>query len=408
VDFPDKLDVTVVGGGPIGGITAKGLAAKGLNTVILEEHRSIGKPDHCAGLISIHGLRNLGITPSKGIILNKVRGVTVFSASGAHLTVERQCEQAYVVDRVSLDRQIVHEATRNGSALALNAKASLLEIKPEVAVINVRIGGVKGFGANIRIRSELVACCEGVLASLTKQAGLDAPNPGMRLYATQFEMSNVRLERDDIVQIHLGRNYAPGFFAWVIPTGGDSARVGLASKVPRTLSFLKYFTSSHRPASDMFGKAKVNRTYGGIVLTGGPTRRTYSDRFLAIGDCAGQTKPTTGGGVVTGGTCAKIATKVALESVATADFSKEFLEKYQRLWRKELGREFFTMLQVRRLLNCLPDGLVDRLISTATKSGLTSLMEKEGDIDRQSDLFRTVVTNPKVIVTTLLSLLGMF
>jgi geranylgeranyl reductase family protein len=408
VDFPEKLDVVVVGGGPIGGITATGLASKGLSTLMLEEHGSIGKPDHCAGLISIDGLRRLGITPSKGIILNKVRGATVFSASGAHVTVERQSEQACVIDRVSFDRQIVNEAIRGGATLALNTRASLLEISRKVALVTVDVGGAKGSKKKTKIGSELVASCEGALAGLSKNVGLDIPNPQMRLYATQFEMSNVNMERDDIVQIHLGRNYAPGFFAWVIPTGSDSARVGLASKVPRTMSFLKYFTSGRRSSSKMFMKAKVNRIYGGIVLTGGPTRRTYSDRFLAIGDCAGQTKPTTGGGVVTGGTCAKIAAQVMLESAEVADFSKGFLRRYQTMWRKEIGREFFTMLQARHILNCLPDGLIDKLISGASKIGLASLMEEEGDIDNQSNLIRNALTNPRIIVSILLTLLGVF
>ena len=406
MDFPEKFDVVVVGGGPIGGITAKGLASKGLCTLILEEHGSIGKPDHCAGLISIDGLRRLGIAPTRGVILNKVRGATIFSPSGAHLTVERQYEQACVVDRVSLDRQIVDEAIRAGSWLALNARASLLDISQEAALVTVDVGDPKSSRNKKKVRSELVASCDGALAGLSKQVGLDTPNPQMRLYATQFEMSKVNLERDDIVQIHLGRNYALGFFAWVIPTGSDSARVGLASKVPGTMARLKYFISSHHPSSEMFSKAKIDRTYGGIVLTGGPTRTAYSERFLAIGDCAGQTKPTTGGGVITGGTCAKIAVQVMMESAEAADFSKGFLRRYQKIWRRELGRELFAMLQVRHVLNCLPDRLIDRMISGASKSGLTSLIEKQGDIDRQSHLIRDAFTDPKIIVGTLFSILG--
>jgi flavin-dependent dehydrogenase len=290
--------------------------------------------------------------------------------------------------------------------VAINTKANFLEANSKAAVVTANVGNAKGSRTQVKIRSELVASCEGFLASLSKQIGLDTPNPRMRVYGTQFEMSNVNLERQDIVQMFLGRNVAPGFFAWVIPTGPDSARVGLASKVPRTLSFLKHFTLRHRPSRDMFRKAKVNRTYGGIILTGGPTRRTYSNRFLAIGDCAGQTKPTTGGGVVTGGTCAEIGAQVILKSMEAVDFSRKFLSRYQRMWKKEIGREFFTMLLARRLLNSLPDRLVDRLISTATKSGLASLMEKQGNIDQQSDLLRSVITNPRVTITALLSLLG--
>ncbi|WXG42933.1 MAG: NAD(P)/FAD-dependent oxidoreductase [Promethearchaeati archaeon SRVP18_Atabeyarchaeia-1] len=406
VTFSEKFDVVVVGGGPIGGIAAKGLAEKGLNTMILEEHTTIGQPEHCAGLISINGLGRLGITPSRRAVLNKVKGATLFSRFGAQMTVERQYDQAYVLDRASLDRQIADEAAKKGSGIALNAKATSVDIKPEEAVVATEMPSGRSSKEKMRIRADLVISCEGALANLSRQVGLGAPNPRMRLYATQFEMNGVRLERDDLVQIHLGRTFAPGFFAWVIPTGSNSARVGLASKVPKSLSLLRYFVSHHPPTCEMFAKAKVEKTFGGLVLTGGPTRRTYSNRFLAIGDCAGQTKPTTGGGVVMGGTCAKIATRVVLDCSAHTDYSKRFLERYEKEWRRELSREFSTMLWARRLMNYLPDGLLDKLVRTAVKSGLADLMEQKGDIDLQSNFLKTILRNPRIIIAPILSLLG--
>ena len=39
----------------------------------------------------------------------------------------------------------------------------------------------------------------------------------------------------------------------------------------------------------------------GRIPTTGPVRTTYADNFMMVGDVAGQTKPTTGGGVILGG-----------------------------------------------------------------------------------------------------------
>lgn len=402
----DDLDAVVIGGGPAGAIVAKGIAEKGLKVGILEEHKTVGEPPHCAGLISVRGFHRLGVTPSKDVVLNKVRGARIFSPAGDSLTVERRDEQAYVIDRVSLDRELVSDATGCGAQLLSNAKAKSIRIENTGAVIVAEIRGARSVKTEKTFWGKVVVSAEGAQSKLTSQLGLDSPNPRMKLYATQFEMSNVKLEREDLVEIFLGRKYALGFFAWVIPTGSDSARVGLASKVPKAYSLLKHFVSHNRLVADTLSKARIRKIYGGNVLTGGPIRKTFADRFLAVGDCAGQTKPTTGGGVITGGVCARIASKVVVESLFSNDFSQDFLKKYERVWRRELGQEFVLMLQLRRFLNRLPDVLIDRLIHTASRTGLTNLMEEKGDIDLQSQLIKAIIRDPRIILTFILSFLG--
>jgi digeranylgeranylglycerophospholipid reductase len=402
VSHSDEFDVLVVGGGPIGGIAAEGIARSHLSTMILEEHKSIGQPEHCAGLISLNGCRRLGITPPKRLILNGVRGATIFSPGGEKLTVERSQIQAYVVDRVSLDRYLIENAIRSKSELLLGAKVKSIRRGPTGASVTVETRGERKVKKELVLESRLVISGEGAQAKIASNIGLDAPNPRMKLYATQFEMSNVRLEREDLVEIYLG-SFASGFFAWVIPIGGDSARVGLASKEARSHTFLRYFISHHPVVAARLANAQTRKIFGGNILTGGPPEKTYSDRFLAVGDCAGQTKPTTGGGVITGGLCARMASKIAVESVLTGDFSARFLKRYEKMWRSELGREFFSMLQMRRLLNHIPLSLMDRVIRAAKSAELEKLIENKGDLDVQSQLIRTIIMDPRISIALLLS-----
>nr|MDO8099848.1 NAD(P)/FAD-dependent oxidoreductase [Candidatus Njordarchaeota archaeon] len=402
----DTFDVIVVGGGPVGGIIAKGIAEKGMKAVILEEHKTIGEPPHCAGLVSVRGFPKLGVTPSKDLVLNRVRGARIFSPSGESLTVERQNEQAYVIDRVSLDRELINGATRHGAQLLLSTRAKSIGIENTGAIVAAETTGAKNGKTDKPFWGKIVVSAEGAQSKLTSQLGLDSPNPRMRLYATQFEMSNVRLDREDLVEIFLGKSCAPGFFVWVIPTGCDSARVGLAAKVPKAYSLLRYFISHSRLVADKLNKARIRKILGGNVLTGGPIPKTFVDRFLAVGDCAGQTKPTTGGGVVTGAICARIASQVLVESLLTNNFSQSFLKKYEKMWRDELAQEFLIMLHIRRLLNRLPDALIDRLVCAARNSGLTTLIEEKGDIEFQSELIKTIIRDPRMMFMFVLSFLG--
>ena len=47
-----QADVLIVGGGPAGAAVAKGLSKNGFSVIIVEEHREIGRPVQCSGLVS--------------------------------------------------------------------------------------------------------------------------------------------------------------------------------------------------------------------------------------------------------------------------------------------------------------------------------------------------------------------
>ena len=75
--------------------------------------------------------------------------------------------------------------------------------------------------------------------------------------------------------------------------------------------------------------------------------------FLPVGDCASQVKPTTGGGVIFGLTCAKIAAETASEAIKQGDVSSDALQVYQKRCSDLLSFDFSVMLRLRRFLNSL-------------------------------------------------------
>ena len=72
------FDVHVVGAGPAGSVCARECAKKGLKVLLSEEHRRIGEPVQCSGLISKNGLDSLGVDYSKAVMWG-VRGARLFS-----------------------------------------------------------------------------------------------------------------------------------------------------------------------------------------------------------------------------------------------------------------------------------------------------------------------------------------
>src|SRR5437899_6359668 len=71
-------DVAVVGAGPAGSRTARNLARAGLRVRLLEEHRRVGVPSHCSGLISPRTLREAEI--GEDAIIHRITGAFVHTA----------------------------------------------------------------------------------------------------------------------------------------------------------------------------------------------------------------------------------------------------------------------------------------------------------------------------------------
>jgi flavin-dependent dehydrogenase len=87
---------------------------------------------------------------------------------------------------------------------------------------------------------------------------------------------------------------------------------------------------------------------------------------LVVGDAAGLTKPTTGGGIYYGLLSAEFAAHAARHALATADFSAECLAQYQRTWKAQFGRDLWWGRWFRRHAEQFTDAQIDDAFRLAT------------------------------------------
>ncbi|MHA2313608.1 MAG: geranylgeranyl reductase family protein, partial [Candidatus Thorarchaeota archaeon] len=219
-----EYDVIVVGGGPSGLISAQRVATDGHRVLVLEEHDTIGEPDHCAGLLSVSGLNSLGLQPPEEVIQNHVIGARIFSPSGHHIYVERGQREALVVDRRKFDRWLADRAHDTGASVLTGSKVRQMQWEKG------RVAGVQtGADEPNDYSSSIVINAEGSRCQISKQAGLPVVPRSSKYPAFQVEVSGADVD-EDIVDMFYGRGIAPGFFSWIIPMGDGRARVGLAAK----------------------------------------------------------------------------------------------------------------------------------------------------------------------------------
>jgi len=365
-----ETDVLVIGAGPAGLIAAREAAKRETTVTVLEEHAEIGQPCHCAGLLSVKGLECLGLPSNEFYVQNKVKGAHFFSPSGLTFTVEREKDVACVIDRGLLDKFLANKATESDAKIILNEKAKSIEHSKNSVSVQTE---------KDRYTAKIVIDAEGVSSRIIKDVGLKPIERNSAILGIQYDLKNVDVDTE-YVEVHLGKKVAPSLFAWVIPLGSDKARVGLGCKGVNPKSLLDKFMERRFSSEHV----EISEVRSGLIITGGPIDRTFCDQFLVVGDASGQVKPTTGGGVILGGICASIAGRTAAEAIVHGDCSAVFLNQYETLWQKQLGKEFGTMLLARRILNRLSDQTLDKIFRIAVKENLQDLFSADGDMDFQS------------------------
>lgn len=387
-------NAVVVGAGPTGCFAAIELAKHGVDTTVFEEHSEIGLPSHCAGHLSIRSLKNLGLySLPNNIIENTFSNATFYSPSGSRFSVHLKQPVTCTLNRELFDKFLAEKAQAAGARFRLNSRvSSLLVDNGTVVGINVeKANNIK------KVPAKIVVDAEGVGSRLLKETDLSNVSRKKLVYSVEAEIENVQNIDRDTVEVFLGKDYASGFYAWIIPLLDETAKVGLATNVGNPKVLLQKLMAKHPVASKQFIRARIRRiTFHSIPLSG-IIQKAYTDGFLAVGDAASQVKPTTGGGVIFGLTCAQIAADVASEAINKSNVSSSFLQQYQKRCIDKLGFDFRVMLQVRKFLDSLSDEKLDHAINVFNRLGVDKALSDVEEIDFQGRLFLQLLTKPAAI-----------
>ena len=197
-------------------------------------------------------------------------------------------------------------------------------------------------------------------------------------------------------EIHASNEFAPGFFTWIIPIDETTAKVGLASSEHQVVSRMKNFMNKHPPVKHRFTNAKITKSYAGQVIVGGLVRKTVKGNLIIIGDTAGQTKATTGGGVIIGGIAGSLAGKYAAEAIDDQGNMTFHLKQYDKAWRSEIEKQLRSMKRFRKLVDLLKDKAYDLAFDTVIENDLVSVIEQKGDIDKQAEVLRAILKHPAI------------
>jgi len=386
-------DVVVIGGGPSGSFAALKLAQMGADVTLFEEHSEIGVPSHCAGHLSIKGLKRLGIHPlPEEIVENSFTGARFFSPNCTQFAVRLETLVTCTVNRALFDRYIAERAQDAGAHICLNSRVVRLTFDKNGVEV-----AIEHQDQPEKMKAGMVIDAEGISSRLLRETGLQGPDRHMIVNGVEAEVEGAEDAGSDSVEVYFGSEYAPGFYGWLIPKKDGKAKVGLAAKRGNPKLFLEKMMTKHPAASKKLRSARIIRAAVHPITLGGPTQKSYSNRFLAVGDAASQVKSTTGGGVIFGMTCAAIAAQVTLEAINHDDFSLQFLSKYQKRCGEAVGFDAKTMIRMRKTLDHLSDEKLDRLIGMCARLGLEKTLRNVDDIDFQGQSLLRALRSPRML-----------
>lgn len=368
-----NFDSIIVGGSISGLLCAREISRWGLSVAVLEEDYEIGSPEHCGGLVSLDGLKKLGIIPSNRAILNEVNKAKIFSATkGFEVSTNR--DNITVVDRRELDKQVAYQAQKFGS-----------EIRTKSLVTSINYdSGKKEYVIKTKddiFYTKFVIDARGI-TSLINNSNRDGV-----LQSAQYEIYADWIIPDEII-VKFDKVKYPDFFAWIIPSGNGKGKIGVAGRKINTLQTLESFIESFS------SKYSIIRKIYAPIWIGGPLKNFVYNNMILVGDAAGQTKPTTAGGIFSCGMGGILAGNHLARYKKNVVNSS--LNDYETDWYLIFGKEFQRMLFFRKIMQRLDNKSIDAIFSLISDSDIAEI-SKFATFDFHSFALSKILGSKKAI-----------
>lgn len=374
-------DVVIVGAGPAGATAAYFLAMRGKRVALLDK-ATFPRDKRCGDAWcepALDILEEMGVIQeldAEGAV-RWVRAGGLVSPSGLSFASPDEGERAgaprvAAIRRMVCDARVARAAKRVGAELVEGASVNDVSLDDGRWTIRCkdqrRFSGrclIAADGAKSKIARDLGVVTTGVNSVASRQyikgGTHNFTSDGVLLYPPYALPGYVALFRHSNGDIDLGCYLLPG------------------GRVPPTelKSLLQTEVAKDPYVREVLGdRAEPLERPGISPLRLGGEPRTYGQRFIVVGDAAGQTDPLTGEGIHTAMIAAKIAARVLHEAFDEGDLSARRLAAYHRAWMKAFGRDFPLSAAAGRAIKRFPI-LLDTAAVAAQRHG-ASFMDDFG------------------------------
>jgi len=340
-------DVVIAGGSVAGLLCAREIAENKNSVLVIEEDYEIGTPEHCGGLVSTKGLEKLGVIPFSKTFDYLIESAKIYAPNGNSFSINSKKQQVAEISRRELDKQIAHQAQKNGAVIKV--RTSFQELTKE---------GVRTNEGEVKCK--IFVDARGVSSLIQKDRTGILSSAQYEIYADWIKKGRV--------EVFFDQEKYPGFFAWIIPSGEGKGKVGVAGRGIKVAEILEKFLEEK-------GSYSTIRKIFAPIWIKGPIKKFVDGKTVIIGDAAGQAKPTTSGGIYTSGMGGIFAGRAISKFLKTN--KKSDLEEYQKQWRQQFEGEFEKQLLARKILERIDNSTINKLFDSITPEITKEISEKE-------------------------------
>jgi len=347
--------ITIIGAGPAGSYLAYLLAKQGQEVSVYEEHKKIGCPVQCTGLLT-NEINNLIKLP-KEVIVNKIKKARVYSPNKEYVEFNLKKEN-YVVDREKFDNYLAKIAASEGAKFYLNSKF----IKNESNVL---------FFKNKTITTDVLIGADGPNSSVAKSNNLFKN----RKYVFGIQARIKSKFKDDTFETYFGH----GLFAWVVPESSTIARVGLVSEKNTKRLFTNFINK-------VLGNYKIINYQAGAIPIFNQKQIIEKKNVYLIGDAATQVKPTSFGGIIPGMKAAQLLARSILKK-----------QSYSKLIKENINKDLSRGIFIRKVISRFSDKDYNLLVKYASAPRIKKVYEQIERENIRKLFIKSLISQPKFL-----------
>ena len=310
--------IAVIGAGPAGCHYASLVNEE---VTIFEEHKKIGIPVSCTGIVTDSIKRVLDVPQE--LIISKIHTFRIVAPNKKYIDINLDKENT-VMDRAKFDQFLLQKALDKGAKLKTGH--TFLSYTEKEGKLHIKTN--KGtFIANTLVGAD------GPQSRVAQSSNLY----GKREFLEGLQARVKYKGTPGVTEVRLGL----GEFAWVVPEDEKIARVGVIGK------------NVKKDYKKLLGDCKILEDQSGLVPLYNPKQKLRKKNVFLIGDAATQVKATTYGGIIYG----LLAGKYLAENPDT----------YENTFNAKLGKDLWMSLKMRQAMNSMKEQQYDELITIFNK-----------------------------------------
>lgn len=329
--------ISIIGAGPSGCYAAYLLAKTGREVQIFEEHKEIGKPIQCTGLVTQSIKEHLNLKNS--LILNKIEKVRILSKNNS---LELKLKNKNIIlDRKEFDNYLADQAINQGARIFLNYRF----IENKNNLIKLRYDQKK----ETILKTDHLIGADGPISQVARSNNL---NKKQKLLIGLQAIT--KLKNNNFIEFYPD----VGCFAWIVPENEEICRIGVASYT-NPKDHLKRLLKQKK-----IKKNSIVEKQAGLIPIYNPKQKTQKNNIYLLGDAASQVKATTGGGIIQG-----------LKAAESLSDSITNNKNYEKEWKKKIGRDLWLHLKMRNIMDYFKEKDWDILIKLFKEKETKKIIE---------------------------------